>query len=259
MLEITPVPAFSDNYLWLAWKTGTRGALIVDPGDADPVIQALEARDLRLEAILVTHHHFDHTGGLAQLVERFGATVYGPENPGIKGIEHRLADGDRIDVLDTYFQIIAVPGHTLDHIAYYAATPGGDPLVFCGDTLFAGGCGRLFEGSPEQMDASLRRLGALPPATRVYCAHEYTLANLRFANAVEPENEALTQRIAAAGACRERGQPTVPSTVELELATNPFMRCREPAVVEAAARREGHGVEPGSETLASIRRWKDAF
>lgn len=283
-LIITPLPAFQDNYLWLLTR-GTEAA-IVDPGDAEPVFRALEAKQLRLTAILATHHHADHVGGVMALKQRYGATVYGPARESIAGLDHRLGQGDKVDVLGTQFQIFDIPGHTAGHIAYFADgmskeaqgrsqasfTPAGGlsrsgriggvpatPALFCGDTLFACGCGRLFEGTPEQMLASLDALAALPPATRVYCGHEYTVANIRFASAVEPNNRELQTRAVSAIAMRKRGEPTLPSTIGLELATNPFMRCDAPSVRAAAS-----GVSRGAgfarvSTFAAIRSWKDSF
>lgn len=254
-LAITPLPAFSDNYLWLLSRDGQ--AAIVDPGDPAPVQRALEERHLKLAAILVTHHHGDHVGGVMDL-RATGATVYGPRNEDIDGVDVHLGGGDRVEVLGTPFTVLDVPGHTAGHIAYFtdALDP---PAVFCGDTLFACGCGRLFEGTPPQMLESLDRLAALPAATRVYCAHEYTLANIRFALAVEPGNEALQQRARDAAALRERGTPTVPSTIGLELATNPFMRCDVPAIRDAAARREKGAETEAVTTFAALRKWKNGF
>lgn len=257
MLSVEPVPAFNDNYIWLLTMPGSTEAFVVDPGDAAPVKAALEARGLELTGILVTHHHFDHVGGVAALREAYNPVVYGPENPAIEGIDHRLEAGDRIHVLDHLFEVLTVPGHTLDHIAYFH--PGETPLLFCGDTLFAGGCGRLFEGTPQMMHESLQALAALPSATRVYCAHEYTLANLAFATAVEPNNQALAERLEQANAMRQRDEPTVPSTLGLELATNPFLRCSED---ELLASLEAQGKLPrGSvvDVFAAVRSWKDNF
>ncbi len=257
MLTIEPVNAFSDNYIWLLYDTGTRAAFVVDPGDAEPVQQRLEALGLTLEGILITHHHFDHVGGLEALCASHNPIVYGPANPGIEQIQHRLSDGDTITVLGHDFRVIEVPGHTLDHIAYFH--DGNEPRLFCGDTLFAGGCGRVFEGNPAMMLASLDKLAALPASTRVYCAHEYTLANLAFAQAVEPDNAELAQRVTEATATRERGQPTVPSTIALERATNPFLRCREPAL-SASLAAQGRDAGPDAvEIFASVRGWKDSF
>ena len=254
-LTITPLPAFNDNYLWLL--TRGREAAVVDPGDAAPVRQALERLNLRLCAILVTHHHGDHVGGVVELKARTGATVYGPAAEAIEGLDHRLGGGDGVSVLGISFRVIEVPGHTAGHIAYFAPdeTP---PLLFCGDTLFACGCGRLFEGTPTQMVNSLDALAALPPATRVYCAHEYTLANIRFALTVEPSNPALATRAARDQATRTRGEPTVPSTIGLELATNPFLRC-DVAAVRSAITRDTTDTVDRTAIFAALREKKNAF
>jgi hydroxyacylglutathione hydrolase len=253
-LRITPLPAFSDNYFWLLARGGS--AAVVDPGDAGPVERALEEHGLRLDAILVTHHHADHVGGVATLKHRFTPTVYGPAYESIPARDRALSGGDTIEALGTRFEVIDVPGHTAGHIAYYAAS---ESALFCGDTLFACGCGRLFEGTPAQMHASLSALAALPGQTRVYCAHEYTLANIRFALAVEPGNAELQQRALDAEALRRRGEPTVPSTIALERATNPFLRC-DAAEVRAAAARRKRGAETSPvTTFATLREWKNGF
>ncbi|MFN7779748.1 MAG: hydroxyacylglutathione hydrolase [Betaproteobacteria bacterium] len=252
-MAIEPIPAFADNYIWLLTQ-GDRAA-VVDPGDAAPVLDALRARQLRLAAILVTHHHGDHGGGVPALATP-GVPVYGPAGETIPGRTHALVEGDAIEVLGTEFQVLDVPGHTGGHIAYYARDM---QALFCGDTLFAAGCGRLFEGTPAQMVGSLAKLAALPPATRVYCAHEYTLANLRFARAVEPDNAALAARSERCAALRASGTPTVPSTLAEELATNPFLRC-EVAAVRAAAERIDAGTAAGPvATFAALRAWKNRF
>jgi len=254
-LSITPLPAFEDNYLWLLARDGQ--AAVVDPGDPAPVLRALGERGLRLSAILVTHHHGDHAGGVPAL-RATGATVYGPRGEDIDGIDVRVGGGDTIAALGVRFTALDVPGHTAGHIAYFAEALD-PPAVFCGDTLFAGGCGRLFEGTPAQMLASLDRLAALPPATQVYCAHEYTLANLRFALTVDPDNVALKARAEAARALRARSEPTVPSTIALELATNPFLRSAAPSIRDAAQRRSGVTNPDRVQTFAAIRAWKDVF
>lgn len=259
MLTIRTIPAFNDNYFWLFHAQDSTAAAVVDPGAAEPVIETLEHNGLALEAILVTHHHFDHTGGVKQLAERYGAVVYGPAESKFDGIGIPLHEGDVIEVIGTRFRVIEVPGHTLDHIAYFAAETGDAPILFSGDTLFAGGCGRLFEGTPAQMTASLDKLAALPDATRVFCAHEYTLANLAFAVAVEPDNDALERRVIEARSLRDDGRPTVPSTIALERQTNPFVRNAESSVVAMAREHAGRELAPGAETLAAIRGWKDNF
>jgi hydroxyacylglutathione hydrolase len=253
-MDIIPIPAFGDNYLWLLASQGR--AAIVDPGDPAPVQRELTRRGLTLETILVTHHHGDHVGGVATLAGATGARVYGPRGEDIPARQVALGEPDAIEVLGVALHVLDVPGHTRGHIAYHAPALHA---LFCGDTLFAGGCGRLFEGTPAQMVASLAKLAALPGATRVYCAHEYTLSNLRFALAAEPGNAALRARQQHCAAQRARGEPTVPSTIAEELATNPFMRCDEPALRAAAeARRPGAG-RTRVDTFAVLREWKNGF
>jgi hydroxyacylglutathione hydrolase len=257
MISIEPVAAFSDNYIWLISDPASGQAVVVDPGDAAPVEAALKARGLSLAGIMITHHHFDHVGGLAALKAAWSCTVWGPRNPAIEGIDVTLGDGETVEILGISYNIIEVPGHTLDHIAYFH--DADEPLLFCGDTLFAGGCGRVFEGTFPMMHASLQKLAALPARTRVYCAHEYTLANLAFASAVEPDNTALAERVAQAEATRARDEPTVPSTLALELATNPFLRANQPALVTALAASGKLQGETGDEVFATVRAWKDNF
>jgi len=262
--RVRPVPAFRDNYLWLVVDpTGTRAA-VVDPGDAGAIERALAAASLSLDAILLTHHHADHTGGVAALVARWKCPVHGPRADPIEGIDHPLDDGDRLvlPAFDIDFEVIAVPGHTLGHIAYFGKRLGGeDPrgVLFCGDTLFAAGCGRLFEGTPAQMHQSLGRLASLPADTLVYCAHEYTLSNLAFANAAEPGSAAVAARLAEARAVREQDIPTVPSAIGIERDTNPFLRTDSPAIIARLAER---GLGDGASTIerfAALRTWKDEF
>jgi len=255
-LQISPIAAFTDNYFWLLERAVR--AVVVDPGDAGPVLETLARRGLALEAILVTHHHADHIGGLAQLRARHRVPVYGPaaEAAAIHGLTHELREGARVPLpaLDLVLEVWEVPGHTLGHIAYVA--PG---LVLCGDTLFSAGCGRLFEGTPAQMYRSLSRLAALPDATRVYCTHEYTLANLAFAATVEPERQALREEIARVRALRASGQPSLPSTIGRERAINPFLRAADPAVAGAARGHSGAALATPLEVFAELRRWKDGF
>ena len=254
-MDVRPIPAFDDNYIWLLTRPGYDGCAVVDPGDEDPVIERLETGGLRLETILITHKHGDHVGGIRGLKARWpDAVVYGPANEPIGTLERRLSGGDRValDRLGVRFEVLDVPGHTEGHIAYY-----GDGRLFCGDTLFAAGCGRVFSGTFEQLSASLQRIAALPPATRVYCAHEYTLANLGFAAWVEPDSEALHARTERDRGQRERGEPTVPSTLADELATNPFLRAREPAVVAAAEAWSGQTLSGPDAVFRALRLWKD--
>lgn len=257
MLDVKPLRAFQDNYIWLIHGIeDARRVAVVDPGDAAPVLAALDQADLELAALVITHHHGDHTGGISRLLSRGPVPVYGPAGERIPGRTHALRGGDvaEIDSLGLRFEVIDVPGHTAGHIAYY-----GHGVLFCGDTLFSGGCGRLFEGTPAQMTASLDRLAALPPDTRVYCAHEYTLSNLRFAAAVEPENRALADYAVKASALRADDRPTLPSTVGLERAVNPFLRCDETAVVRAAEAHSGQPLRDRVDVFATVRAWKDGF
>lgn len=258
-LAILTLPAFKDNYLWLI-HDGSNAA-IVDPGDAAPVKAALAAHKLRLTAILLTHHHADHIGGVPGLLQDWDVPVFGPRNDGIALVTHPLGEGERIGVpgLDLALDVLDVPGHTLGHIAYVRSEPGANWL-FCGDTLFGAGCGRLFEGTPQQMMTSLGKLAVLPDDTLVYCAHEYTLSNLRFAQEVDPGNAALDARVRADGAQREAGQPTIPSTVGLERATNPFLRHDEARIVQSLV-EAGH-LMPGAapvDAFAALREWKNTF
>ncbi len=259
MLDVTPIPAFSDNYIWCLNRSGETDAVVVDPGDGQAVLRALAERGLELAGIIITHHHFDHTGGLNDLLEQRPVPVWGPVNPAISQISERLVEGDSVTILGIDWTVLEVPGHTLDHIAFFADIDGQDPCLFCGDTLFAGGCGRVFEGNPAMMLGSLDKLAALPASTRVYCAHEYTMANLAFAAAVEPDNTALQARIAHDQGLRDQDIPTVPSTLALELDTNPFLRCEQPSVVSRMREENrAEGDDPVS-VFAAVRGWKDNF
>lgn len=257
MIDIRPIAAFDDNYIWLLTRAGYAGCAVVDPGDAEPVVEALRAAGLLLDAILVTHKHGDHVGGIRALKAIWpDAVVYGPAGEPIATLERRLRDGERVhlDGLDLDLAVLEVPGHTEGHIAYYAAEHAA---LFCGDTLFAGGCGRVFSGTFEQLSDSLQRLAALPSDTRVYCAHEYTLANLGFAAWVEPDSETLAARTGRDRALRERGEPTVPSTLADELSSNPFMRTDRPTVIAAASDWAGQPLADRAAVFRALRTWKD--
>jgi hydroxyacylglutathione hydrolase len=259
MIQIEALPAFTDNYLWLLQDSRSKVCAIVDPGDAGPVLHWLGAHpDWTLSDILVTHHHPDHIGGVAELKAATGARVLGPALENIPQCDVALEDNQQIGILGLDWQILHVPGHTLGHIAYYHAD-AVRPLLLCGDTLFAGGCGRLFEGTAEQMHHSLSRLAALPDQTLVYCTHEYTLSNLRFACAVEPDNQALAMRFSEVTRLRENQQITLPTTIALEKSTNPFLRSDSPAVRLAAARHSGKESLSPSAVFAVTRSWKDQF
>ena len=257
-MQIEAIKAFSDNYIWLLHDNGK--AWVVDPGDAQPVIAALEHKGLDLEGIIITHHHFDHTGGVEQLSRNFPAVVVtGPESAHFTDTTRAMHEGDTLEALGCTFSVIEVPGHTLDHIAYYCSDSPVGEVLLCGDTLFAGGCGRVFEGTAPMMRASLSKLAILPETTKVYCAHEYTLANLSFAAVVEPSNNALIMRIQHCRRLREENKATVPSTIGDELTTNPFMRCSHSSVISAAQVNNPSCANDEDAVFTEIREWKNNF
>jgi hydroxyacylglutathione hydrolase len=255
-MNLIALPAFSDNYIWMLHDGHL--AVVVDPGESAPVIKALDSHKLQLAAILVTHHHADHVGGVDELRSRLQGPVYGPRRERIPQPCVALDDGDKVDVLGLQFQVIDVPGHTSGHIAYFTEDGGAEPILFCGDTLFSGGCGRLFEGTPAQMHHSLSRLAKLPGPTRVCCAHEYTLSNLKFARAVEPKNHDLADYTTWCEAQRALGEPTLPSSITTERLVNPFLRCAEPGVAVMAQTRGAPSADPVA-VLAALRQWKNEF
>lgn len=259
MLKIEALPAFTDNYIWLLQDDATQRCAAVDPGDAAPVLAWLQSHpQWQLSDILVTHHHHDHVGGVERLKAQTGARVYGPATEKIPARDEALDDGQCIRILGADLQVIAVPGHTLGHIAYFHADTE-QPWLLSGDTLFAAGCGRLFEGTAGQMFESLRRLASVPDDTLVYCTHEYTQSNLRFAQAVEPDNADILQRAREVAVLRESNQISLPTTMRTERLTNPFLRTGV-AAVRQAARRHG-GTDPVGErdVFAALRAWKDRF
>ncbi len=253
-MKIHCVPAFDDNYIWLIGSEGSRSVAAVDPGDAQPVLEYLQQHALRLETILITHHHYDHTGGIEELAARFPLTVYGPAAETIRGVTQPVREGDHIPLGNNTLQVIDTPGHTRGHVCYH-----GHGALFCGDTLFTAGCGRLFEGTAEQMYDSLAKIAALPDDTLIYCAHEYTLDNLAFAQVAEPDNADIQARKQEARALRERGLPTVPSTLALEKKTNPFLRSDVATLSAAAESFSGHALGSPAEVFAAVRHWKDTL
>lgn len=253
-INIYPIPAFKDNYIW-AITLSNKKTIIVDPGAAEPVETYLQENGLTLTAIFITHHHWDHTDGVSALQEKYQVPVYGPVNEKIASITNPLKENDKINLAGfPSFRVIEIPGHTLDHIAYYA--PG---MLFCGDTLFAAGCGRLFEGTADEMYQSLQKLAALPDDTRVYCAHEYTQSNLRFANAAEPNNGTILEKMKRVKELREKQLPTLPSILSEEKLTNPFLRSDSIELVENVERHEGNKLNNAVEIFAATRKWKDKF
>jgi hydroxyacylglutathione hydrolase len=254
-VSIFPIKAFNDNYIWCL-RNQTHCS-VVDPGDAAPVLAYCQDNQLTLSAIIITHHHWDHTGGIDALLAAFpDIPVFGPYNKNIKQITVRLSQGDDVELaqLGLKFSVLEVPGHTLDHIAYY-----GDTGLFCGDTLFSAGCGRLFEGTPQQMFVSLAKLAALPDDTAVYCTHEYTMANIAFAEAVEPNNQALIDYKHWANEQRNNNMPTLPSSIQRELSVNPFLRCNHEELVANVSQNIGAILTSEKATFASLRSWKDNF
>jgi hydroxyacylglutathione hydrolase len=258
-MNLLPLPALTDNYIWML-HDGHR-AIVVDPGEAPPVMRVLQQLGLQLQSILVTHHHGDHVGGVDALRDATGASVYGPARERIPQPAVPLVQGDRVSALGLDFKVMDVPGHTAGHIAFFCADMDGAPLLFCGDTLFSGGCGRLFEGTPAQMLGSLDSLAALAGNTRVCCTHEYTLSNLRFALAVEPANVALIDYRGRCEALRARHLPTLPSSIALEREINPFLRVRVPGVARSAKahRPQMTDEQDAVEVLATLREWKNNF
>lgn len=256
MMEVRRIHAFDDNYIWLIGCKNNPHVAIVDPGDADPVIEYLEEHSLEPVAILITHHHGDHTGGVAELLGHYPLPVYGPAHERIPALTHAVSEGDVIPLESCQLQlhVLDTPGHTRGHVTYF-----GQNALFCGDTLFTAGCGRLFEGTPEQMYSSLEKLRALPDETQVYCAHEYTQANLAFAVVAELDNPAIRSRLESVREARSKHQDTVPALLGLEKETNPFLRSHVPSLVKAAEMFAGHPLPTPAEVFATVRHWKDTL
>jgi hydroxyacylglutathione hydrolase len=256
--KIHPIPAFTDNYIWAIHCAESNQVCVVDPGDADVVEEYLKLNDLLLTDILVTHHHPDHVGGLMKLKKAHNPRIIGPESSGISGITEFVVENDLIELFDCRFSVIEVPGHTLDHLAFHTSSTL-KPVLFCGDTLFAAGCGRLFEGTAEMMTVSLDKLASLPEDTLVYCTHEYTLANLAFAKAVDPLNAVLGFRAIAEQQKRKLDLPTLPSSIALELKTNPFLRCHDNTLKKSVELHADRKLESQLDTFTELRLWKDGF
>ena len=256
MLEVISIKALKNNYIWILVNTSTKTCAVIDPGDAVPIISFIQDNAFTLTAILTTHHHFDHTQGISLLMQHHPAIIYGPKDEFIPQITHVLQEGDQVTLssLRTELKVLSIPGHTLGHIAYY-----NSKMLFPGDTLFGAGCGRLFEGTPQDMYSSLEKLASLPNDTLIYSAHEYTLRNLRFASRVEPNNKVIKCRISECLQLSKEQKPTLPSTIELEKASNPFLRCHLPDVIAAAKKREKNISEDPVEVFGVIRKWKDDF
>jgi hydroxyacylglutathione hydrolase len=256
MLEIIPLPALKDNYIWLLKNKASGHIVIVDPSEAEPILNLIESEGLIPIAILITHHHWDHVGGIPEITEKYNIPVYTPKTESVAGSTNPVGEGDSISLpeMDLELSILDVPGHTSGAVAYYAKG-----MVFSGDTLFTAGCGRMFEGTPPQMHASLSKFKTLPDDTLLYCGHEYTLSNLQFAATVEPENKAIQERLIQIKQRRDKDLATVPATLAIEKETNPFLRCEQDSVINAARQHSDNKLELPHEIFAVIRSWKDSF
>lgn len=254
-IQILPILGFKDNYIWCLINEKTKHCIIVDPGEAKPVLTQLKQLNLKLDAILITHHHWDHTNGIRSILKHHHVPVFGPAKEKIAGVNNPVDEGDKIELVNwPIFEVLAIPGHTLGHIAYL-----GNSLLFCGDTLFTAGCGRLFEGTPEQLLNSLNKLAQLPDEVQIYCGHEYTLANLHFAQAVEPHNIHIKERLEKTRELRQKNLPSVPSLLSEERLSNPFLRCDNPEIKRRIEKRTGKKLATPVEIFTYLRQWKNNF
>ena len=256
MINIQYIPIFKDNYIWLIVNNQEGKVIAIDPGDAKPLLQFLKTHQLKLEAVLITHHHFDHTNGIEALKNAFDINIYGPKNEDIRGLTHAVDESDKLlfSCLNTPFTILNIPGHTLHHIAYLLPN-----MIFCGDTLFSAGCGRIFEGTAEQMYHSLQTIAALPDPTNVYCTHEYTLQNLKFAELVEPNNANIQTALTRAIKAHEAKVPTLPTQIREEKKINPFLRCHQEAIKKSVEDHTGLKLDSELDVFKYLREWKNLF
>jgi hydroxyacylglutathione hydrolase len=254
MLSVEPIKAFTDNYIWLV--STNEGSIVIDPGESKNIQKLIDNKTIDLKGILITHHHYDHTNGLSELVKINELEVYGPVN-NIDGINHRLTDKDKISIIGIDFDVISIPGHTLDHIGFYSAN-ANNPILFCGDTLFAGGCGRIFEGTYEQMFHALKKITKLPTNTNIYCGHEYTLSNLKFALEADDSNKELIEEFKKVENKINSNIPSLPTTLDKELKVNPFLRCDNINIQNKII--EKFKVSNNElEVFTALRKWKDNF
>jgi hydroxyacylglutathione hydrolase len=254
MLSVEPLKAYDDNYIWLV--STNEGSIVIDPGESNKIIDLMNKNKINLEGVLITHHHFDHTNGLNDVLDKKKLNVYGPKN-NIDGINKIVSQSDKFNLIGIDFEVLEIPGHTIDHIGFYSFN-NGNPILFCGDTLFSGGCGRVFEGTYEQMHQALNKLSKLPRNTKIYCGHEYTLSNLKFAKEVEPNNKQLEDEYKNVERLTSSNEPSLPTTLEKELNINPFLRCGI-SDVQNKINEKFNITGNELEIFVALRKWKDAF
>ena len=254
MLSVKPIKAYQDNYIWLV--STNEGSIVVDPGESKKILNLIDNNEIDLKGVLITHHHFDHTNGLSDLLNKKGLEVYGPNN-NVDGINYIVKNNDKFTVIGIDFEVIEIPGHTLDHIAFYSFNDG-EPILFCGDTLFSGGCGRVFEGTFDQMFIALKKISKYPKETKIFCGHEYTLSNLKFALAVDENNEDLIKEYDNIKNIVDSGNPSLPTILEKELKINPFLRCDNHHIKNKIVSKFNTS-DNELEVFCALRQWKDDF